>query len=630
MTLQNNSSQQDSRLFPLAVAAVGVVYGDVGTSPLYTMKEVFGGIHGVPPTAENVLGILSLVFWSLLIVVSLKYVLFMMRADNRGEGGIIALMALALRASHKEHHTSWLLIMLGLFGAALFYGDGMVTPAISVLSAVEGLKVAAPVLEPYVIPVTIGVLIGLFVIQRRGTGRVGILFGPVMIVWFICLATLGVRSILQTPDVLRAVNPLHGVTFFLTHRWHGFLALGAVVLAITGAEALYADMGHFGRRPIRLAWFCFVLPALLLNYFGQGALISRDPASVANPFYLLAPSWGLYPMIALATLATIIASQAVISGAFSITYQAVQLGYLPRLSTLHTSEHQIGQIYVASINWALFVSVIGLVLGFRSSTNLAAAYGMAITGAMLIDSLLALVVARWEWKWSWLKVTPVIGLFLIVDFAFFGANLVKIPHGGWFTLVIGSGIFFFMMTWQQGRHVLINRRLQQRTPPLKSFLARIGKRPPVRVSGTAIYMTANTTGAPNALLENLKHNKVIHERMILLTVSIEDIPRVSEDERVTVEPFDGNFYRVFVRYGFTQSADIPRALRSCEKFGLVVNMADTSIFLGRETLVPSVKPHMSGWRETLFIFMFRNATSPIAFFKLPAKRVIELGTQIEI
>ncbi|MCE5182319.1 MAG: potassium transporter Kup [Betaproteobacteria bacterium] len=613
----------------LMVAAIGVVFGDIGTSPLYTLKEVFHGAHGIAPTHEHVLGALSLVLWALLIVVSLKYVVFIMRADNNGEGGIMALLALTLKSAPGDTRSRWLLMSMGIFGAALFYGDGVITPAISVLSAVEGLKIATPAFEPYVIPITLAVLTGLFLFQRKGTASVGALFGPVMIVWFATLALLGVINIYHEPGVLHAVNPLHGVYFFAEHKWYGFLALGAVVLAVTGGEALYADMGHFGRMPIRTAWFFLVLPSLLLNYFGQGALMIGNPAAVENPFYLLAPSWALYPMVALATLATVIASQAVISGAFSVTRQAMQLGYCPRLEVRHTSEKEIGQVYVPAINWALLIAIIALVLGFRSSSNLAAAYGIAVTGTMAIDTILAVVVARALWGWSWPTRIAVAAFFLIIDLAFFSANAMKIPQGGWFPLVVGIAVFTLLSTWKRGRALLFDR-LRDSAIALEPFLAGIAAHPPLRVSGTAVFLTANLDGVPHAMLHNLIHNKVLHERVALLTVITEDVPHVPEIDHAEVLPLGEGFFRIIVRYGFKDEPDIPKTLMQCEEYGLAFHMMETSFFISRETLIATMAPGMALWREKLFISMARNAGSVTAYFKIPTNRVVELGTQIEL
>lgn len=613
----------------LVLGAIGIVYGDIGTSPLYAMKEIFAGHHPVALLQSNVLGVLSLVFWSLMVVVSLKYVAFVMRADNHGEGGIMALMALTLRTAQTRPRRRWLLMTLGLAGASLFYGDGVITPAISVLSAVEGLEIATPVCKPFVVPITIAVLALLFFYQRKGTAGIGKLFGPVMVFWFASLAVLGIVSIVQEPDVLRALNPLYAIRFFAAHGAQAFLALGAVVLVLTGAEALYADMGHFGRRPIQLAWFAFVLPALMLNYFGQGALILHHPHAVQNPFYWLVPAWALYPMVALATIATVIASQAVISGAFSITHQAMQLGYAPRFELRHTSEEAIGQIYVPGINWMLLVAVIALVLGFQSSNKLAAAYGIAVTGTMVITTTLAFVVASRLWGWGWFKSTVLLAGFLIVDLAFFGANALKIVDGGWFPVLMGALIFTLMSTWKRGREILL-AHLKESAFKLEDFIEGIKIQGPARVPGTAVYMTANTHGVPFSLLHNLMHNKVLHEQVVLLHVFIRDVPWVASRERIHVVALENGFFQVRLEYGFKDEPNIPRDLLLCDVHKLKCDMMMTSFFFGRETLVPSRHPAMPMWRSLLFISMYRNAASAMSFFRIPTNRVVELGTQIEL
>lgn len=623
------SAQQKQSLTALSIAAIGVVYGDIGTSPLYTLKEVFNGVHSIPANHANVLGILSLIFWSLLIVVSLKYVVFIMRADNKGEGGIMALIALMQRVTDKDSRLRWILLVLGIFGAALFFGDGLITPAISVLSAVEGLNVATPTLEPYVIPISLGVLIALFKIQRRGTASVGALFGPVMIIWFVTLAVLGVIKIFQYPDVLYAINPMYAVDYFLIHEWHGFLVLGAVVLALTGAEALYADMGHFGKHPIRAAWFLFVLPSLLLNYFGQGALLIHDPSAAVNPFYKMIPEWGIYPMIALATIATVIASQAVITGTFSVTRQAIQLGFMPRMEILHTSAKEIGQIYIPFMNWGMLIGIILLIIGFQSSSNLAAAYGIAVTGTMAIDTILAFVVVRGLWKWSWPTTLIGMAFFLTIDLAFFSANSMKIIQGGWFPLAIGIGWFTLMSTWKRGRQILFER-LREGAIALEPFLASIAEHPPIRVPGISVFLTASPDGVPHALLHNLVHNKVLHEKVVLLTVQTMDIPWVPNEERLEIHPLGNEFYRVVIHYGFKDDPDIPDALSQCKIEGMEFNMLETSFFLSRETLIPTKMPGMALWREKLFVHMARNGSSATAFFKIPTNRVIELGSQVEL
>ena len=613
----------------IALAAMGVVYGDIGTSPLYTIKEVFGGHHPVPVTPENVLGIMSLVFWALVFAVSLKYVVFIMRADNRGEGGIMALLSLVIRTSHAEPRQLWWLTVLGIFGAALFYGDGAITPAISVLSAVEGLEIVAPVLKPYVVPITLLVIVALFFIQSRGTGSVGALFGPVMLFWFTTLGVFGIMGIVHHPDILMAINPVHAVDFFRANHVLAFLALGAVVLCITGGEALYADMGHFGRKPIKLAWFSYVFPCLYLNYLGQGALILGDPAAVQNPFYLLVPEPLLIPMVALSTLATIIASQAVISGAFSLTRQAMQLGFSPRLHTVHTSEREIGQIYVPAINWLLLVVVIALVLGFRSSSALASAYGIAVTLTMMIDTILAFVVVRSLWQWSWLKAGLFLTLFIAVDLAFFSANSVKIMDGGWFPLVMGIAVFTLLSTWKRGR-ALLYEKLKQDSMPLDAFISSLAYGGPHRCEGTGIFMTTNPDGVPRAMLHNLLHNKVLHERVVLLNVVMVDEPHVPEGDRVEVACLPQGFYQMVVRYGFKDDPDIPRAMELAAERGLEFDMMQTSFFLGRETIVAQRKPALPPWRGWLFAWMFRNAGSATEYFKIPTNRVVELGTQVEL
>ncbi|ANQ85435.1 putative potassium uptake protein [Azoarcus olearius] len=612
----------------LAVAAIGVVYGDIGTSPLYTLKEVFNGPHAVPVNEANVYGILSLVFWALVTVVSAKYVVFITRADNRGEGGIMALTSLALRVVQPGRRAWWLSV-LGVFGAALFYGDGMITPAISVLSAVEGLEVATPAFKPFVIPIALVVLVGLFVMQRRGTGSVGAIFGPVMVCWFLVLAVLGINGITLHPEIIGALDPRWAARFFIDQPLIGWLALGAVVLAITGGEALYADMGHFGRRPIKLAWFSLVFPALYLNYLGQGALILDHPDNVRNPFYMLVPDALVYPMVGMATLATIIASQAVISGAFSLTRQAIQLGYAPRMQTLHTSEHEIGQIYVPGVNWMLLGAVVALVVGFQSSSALASAYGIAVTLTMMIDTVLAFVVVRSLWKWGRAKAVLFLVVFLAVDIAFFSATTVKIFAGGWFPLLIGAAIFTLLRTWKRGRS-LLNERIRSDTMPLDIFIQSMFQSPPPRVEGTAVFMTTWLDGVPRALLHNLIHNKVLHERVVLLRVDTADVPHVPEGERVEVEEIDYGFYRVRVHYGFKDDPDIPAALGLCAQRGLPFDMMETSFFLGRETLVSRVGSGMPQWREKLFILLFRNAGSAADYFCIPPNRVVELGTQVEL
>lgn len=626
----SNRAENNNRLAALSLAALGVVYGDIGTSPLYTMKEVFAGAHHqVPVTPDNVLGILSLILWSLIMVVSVKYVGFVMRADNRGEGGIMALIALASRQAGDNLGKQRFIMLVGILGACMFYADGMITPAISVLSAVEGIEIATPALSHWVIPVTLIVLLGLFLVQRSGTAMIGGLFGPIMVLWFGALAALGLIKIAQAPDVLAAVNPIYALNFFIHNGTLAFLALGAVVLAVTGGEALYADMGHFGRRPIRLAWFGFVLPALVLNYFGQGAEILHNPESVKNPFYLLAPDWLLIPLVLLSTAATVIASQAVISGAFSVSRQALQLGYLPRMLVQHTSESEVGQIYLPRVNWTLMIAVMALVIGFKSSSNLAAAYGIAVTGDMVITSILSAIIFHGIWGWSWIRTSIVILIFLIVDLAFFSANVLKIPAGGWFPILMGVIIFTLMTTWKTGRQLLY-RRLKDDAMDLEPFIEAISAHPPTRVQGTAIFMTPNPHGVPHAMLHNLKHNKVLHEQVVLVTVKVEDIPHVPDTERISVQTLGHGFFRVMVNYGFKDEPDLPRELEACSEHGLELDVMDTSFFIGKETLIPRVDSEMAFWREKLFIAMFRNADSVTNHFKLPPNRVVELGAQVAL
>jgi KUP system potassium uptake protein len=576
------------------------------------------------------MGVLSLVFWSLILVVSGKYLTFVLRADNRGEGGILALTALAtpIKILSKSERRS--LVILGIFGAALLYGDGMITPAISVLSAVEGLNVATPIFAHYVVPITIVILIGLFLIQRWGTAGIGRIFGPVTLVYFVTLAVLGVAQIVQHPDVLAAVNPVYAVHFFATNGFAGYFILGTVVLVITGGESLYVDLGHFGRRPIRIVWFTIVLPALLLNYFGQGSLLIADPSSASNPFYLLAPAWALYPLVALATCATVIASQAVISGAFSVTMQAVQLGFLPRMKINHTSMTQIGQIYIPAVNWMLMIACILLVLFFRSSSNLAAAYGIAVISTMTITSVMFTIVARERWRWSWLTAGALGGSFLIIDLAFLGANIVKIPHGGWFPLAVAVVIFTVMTTWKRGRRA-VARLLVSNARPIEQFLQDVASHPPIRVPGTAIFMNGNPAGTPPALINNIRHNHVLHDVVVLLTVKTQQIPHVDETERTQVERLGNGCWRVIIYYGFMEDPDIPTALRNLKEPGLILDPQEVTYFLGRETLLPSRRVvDMVLWREKLFVSMARDATSATSYFCLPLNQVVELGSHVEI
>ncbi|MGE0708435.1 MAG: potassium transporter Kup [Planctomycetota bacterium] len=612
------------------LTALGIVYGDIGTSPLYAIRECLQPAHGVPVTEANVLGVLSLIFWSLLVVISTKYLLLVMRADNRGEGGILALMSLLHTGPLPRAWGPRAIVLMGLFGAALLYGDGTITPAISVLSAIEGLEVATPLFADYVIPITCAILVGLFAFQRRGTAGVGILFGPVTLVWFLVLAALGVSSIALAPRVLSALSPSHGVAFLLHNGWHGFLVVGAVFLVVTGGEALYADMGHFGRRPIRLAWFGLVLPALLLNYFGQGALLLRDPTKISNPFYLMAPSWGLYPLVALSTAATVIASQAVISGAFSLSRQAIQLGYLPRMEVEHTSADEIGQIYVPAINWALLAATLVLVIGFRRSTNLAAAYGVAVTTTMVITTCLIFLLARRQWGWSLPLAAGVFGAFLVVDLTFFAANIVKVPDGGWFPLAVGAGVYLLFATWKRGRE-LLGERLAERSVPLTDVLAQLESSPPVRLPGrVAAFMTSSSQAAPPVLIHHLRHNGVLQERVLLLTVVTREVPYVANPERVQLEELGQGFVRVVAHFGFMETPTVARILRQCRARGLSVRKRDITFYLGRETLLATKRPGMAIWRERLFAFMSRNAQRATYYFRIPPEQVFEIGVQVEL
>ena len=628
MSIEQQPNSPAPRLTALAVGAIGVVYGDLGTSPLYTIKETFGE-HGIAVTPDHVLGVLSLVFWTLMLVVSVKYAGFIMRADNKGEGGIMALTALAQRSVRSNTRARWWIMVLGLFGAALFFGDGVITPAISVLSAVEGLEVAAPHLAEIVVPVTVVILLGLFAIQNRGSGKVGAVFGPIMCIWFLSIALLGAAQIVQHPDVLKALSPFYGISFFVHAGWRAFFALGSIVLCITGAEALYADMGHFGKKPIRIAWFDFIFPALVLNYFGQGALLLAHPGSAQNPFFLIAPTMLLYPLIALATAAAVIASQSVISGAFSVAREAIQLGFLPRMEVRHTSRETIGQIYLPWVSRMLLVLTLAVVIGFRSSSNLAAAYGIAVVGTMTIDSMLVMIVFRRVWHWSVGKVAGVGLLFLVVDFAFLTANADKVEHGGWFPLVLGIVVFTLMTTWRRGRELVV-REVKQSGLALEPFIASIAAHPPIRVAGTAVFLTANREGVPHALLHNLKHNKVLHERNVMLTAETVEAPFADADERAEVEPLGDEFYKLTLRFGFAEDPDVPRALQAVKQCGATFDLMDTTFFLSRESIVATDRPGMALWRDRLFAFMSRNAIPATAFFKIPGNRLIELGTQVEI
>jgi len=616
----------------MAVAALGVVYGDIGTSPLYALRECFIGEHALPITAPNVLGILSLVFWSLTVVVSIKYLMFLMRADNEGEGGILALLALIGRGGSQGAGRNRL-ILIGLFGAALLYGDGVITPAISVLSAVEGLRVATHTFEPFIVPSSVAILILLFVVQRRGTAGIGAVFGPAMCVWFVTIGGLGLAAILtqhaHDVSVFSAVNPVHALRFFAEHGIKAFLALGAVVLCVTGCEALYADMGHFGPRPIRLAWYAVAFPALLLNYFGQGALLLAAGTTVTNPFYQLAPAWGLYPLVALSTVATIIASQALISGAFSLTQQAVQLGYAPRFSIIHTSGTAAGQIYMPEINWVLMVTCVLLVLGFKSSSNLAGAYGIAVTGTMTVTTILFYVLTRERWHWSAAKAAVGIAIFLLFDLSFFTANLPKVVEGGWFPLVVGISVFTVLTTWKRGRTEL-GRLLAEASLPIDVFLQDVAGRQPYRVDGTAVVMTSTPAGVPPVLLHHFKHNRTLHRRVVLLSIISEKRPEVSDQERVEISDLGQGFYRVLAHFGFIETPRISRVFALCRAQGLAIDPFSTTFMLGRETLLPSGRSRMARWRKRLYAVLARNAPSATAYFELPPNRVIELGAQIEL
>jgi KUP system potassium uptake protein len=628
------SSGRSRRLLPLTLTALGVVYGDIGTSPLYAMRECFFGTHSVPPTHDNVLGVLSLIIYSLLLVISVKYVGLVMLADNQGEGGVLALTSLipgrggAAGGAPRLALGRPVLIALGIFGTALLYGDGMITPAISVLGAIEGLQVATPLLRPFVVPITVGILVGLFVIQKHGTHRVGRLFGPVMVAWFVVLAVLGLIWIVRFPAVVGAFDPRHGFNFFRDNGGTGFAVLGAVFLVVTGGEALYADMGHFGRHPIRIAWFSLVLPSLVLNYLGQGALLLLD-STAEHPFFMLAPMWALLPLVALSVAAAVIASQALISGSFSITRQAIQLGLAPRLEVEHTSAVEMGQIYVPQVNWALMFATALIVIGFGSSGALGAAYGIAVTLTMIITVLLLYVVMTERWRWPKPVAAAFMAPFLLIDLAFFGANALKIMQGGWVTLAVALLLFTLMTTWKTGRR-LVAERLTARAIPLETFIATVAAVRPARVAGTAVFMTAQPTGTPPALAHNVQYNKVLHEHVVVLTVSTVQLPHVPPDDRVTIEPLGSGLYNVRLQYGFMEDPDVPQALEQAREKGLVVDADDLTYFLGRETIIVTRRKGMAIWREKLFVLMTRNAVRATAFFRLPPERVVELGVQVEM
>lgn len=610
----------------LSLTALGIVFGDIGTSPLYAVRECFYGQFSVVPDTANIFGAISLIFWSLIIVISVKYLILILRADNEGEGGILALMFLVL--SKKKGSIKYMVMLaMGLFGAALLYGDGMITPAISVLSAIEGLKVATPLFSPFVVPVTLGILLGLFFFQKIGTTKVGFVFGPLLLLWFITIAILGLNSIIQHPEILKAVNPIYAVRFFMIHHWHGIFILGAVFLVVTGGEALYADIGHFGKKPIRMAWFIVVLPALLINYFGQGALLLGDATLATNPFYYLAPDWAIYPLVFLAAMATVIASQAIISGAFSLTFQALQLGYLPRVAVIHTSRDKRGQIYIPQINWLLFLGTISLVLSFKSSANLAAAYGVAITTTMVITTLLAFVAMHKLWKWKLATSISVTVFLLIFDLSFFSANISKIPDGGWFPLLIAAGIYLLMTTWHKGRRI-VSLQYQRLTGLLSDFIQKYNQHPSIRVAGTAIYFNSNPAITPPSLILNLKHNKVIHEQVIFLSVIFKSEAHIPIKKRLEFFRFGNGFYQAIINYGFMDNNNIKQAIELIRNKGITIDESQVTFILGRETFILDGKKGMSIWRESLFAFLSRNSLRATRYFDLPSEKVLEVGSQI--
>jgi KUP system potassium uptake protein len=627
--MESGPHRPTSSRIALTLAALGVVYGDIGTSPLYAVKETFNSSHGIPLNTENILGGLSAIFWALMIVVSVKYVILVMRADNKGEGGIMALLALA--SSAVKDHPQWrpTIMLLGVFGTSLFYGDAVLTPAISVLSAVEGLEVGTAAFKPYVVLIAVGVVMALFALQRKGTSVVGALFGPITVLWFLAIAALGIVAIARNPEVLRALDPLHALAFVTQHGWASFVVLGAVLLAFTGAEALYADMGHFGKGPIRIAWFGLVFPALILNYFGQGALLIASPKALENPFYLLAPAWALYPMVVLATAATVVASQATISGTYSLTRQAIQLDYLPRMQVQQTSAKEIGQIYIPGANLVLMFVIIAVVLGFGSSSKLASAYGVAVTGTMLVTTFLTFFVVRFGWGYPLALCIAATGFFIMVDVAFFSSALLKVAEGGWFPLALGAVVFIVMTTWRRGRVLAI--AAQRRTSiPLAPFLESLSAHPPIRVPGTAVFMAGDPEGVPNALLHNLKHFKVLHERVVFLTVVTRNVPWVPASERIVVESLGRGFYRLRVDFGFMDRPDVSAMLDLCKDRGLGFDLMQTTFFLSRTTVIPTRREGMALWRERLFAAMARNARTAADYYNIPPNCVIELGTKIEI
>lgn len=612
----------------LALAALGIVYGDIGTSPLYALRECFHGPHAMDPTPDRILGVLSLILWALIITISVKYMMFVLRADNRGEGGILALTALACPARLRDR--KWLLFGIGIFGAALMYGDGVITPAMSVMSAVEGLKVAAPGLESFILPITVGILVVLFLQQRHGTGKIGAVFGPVILLWFIVLGALGIRGIIMNPSVLAAFNPMYGIEFFIRHGREAFYVMGSVFLVVTGGEALYADMGHFGKRPIRIAWFAVVLPGLVLNYLGQAGLLLTTPAAAENPFYLLAPSWALYPLIALASASAVIASQALISGVFSLTKQAIQLGLSPRLQIVHTSSREIGQIYMPHVNYALLVGTLWLVLTFKNSSNLAAAYGISVSATMVITTFLAFIVARRRWGWGFPLAFAVCGFFFVIDFAFFSANAIKFAQGGWVPFLIGLVMAALMATWREGRKILA-KRMRLSTPPLKEYLKEIRENPAIHhVKGVAVFMVGDAEMTPPAMVHNVKHNKVIHEKVLILTVMTEEIPYVTEKNRLKFEKVCDGVFKVEAHFGFVETPDVMALMEKIQETGLKIDIPKVTFFVGRETLIASEVPGMAIWREHLFAFMARNSHRATQFFNIPANQVIEVGMQVEL
>jgi len=623
------SQSKESSLSALTVGAVGIVYGDIGTSPLYTLKVVFAEEHGLILNAANLLGVVSLIVWGLIIIISLKYVTLILRADNHGEGGIMALMVLALSSVSKASRWYFPVTVMGLFGAALFYGDSVITPAISVLSAIEGLEIAAPALRPYIVPLAVAILLGLYMLQSRGTAHIGRWFGPIMLVWFFVLAVMGLVNIIAAPEILSAFNPLHALIFLSDNHLIAFVALGAVVLAFTGAEALYADMSHFGAKPIRLTWFFIAFPALTLNYLGQGGLLLANPDAISNPFYQQLGSWSTYPLVILSTMAAIIAAQSTISGTFSMTKQAIALGYLPRMKIVHTSAQHIGQIYIPLVNWLQLTLVLLAVIGFSSSSNLASAYGIAVTATMLVTTLLTFFVIRYHWKYNLALCLFATSFFMLIDFAFFSASTLKILHGGWFPLLLGSCLFTIMLTWKRGRQLVFDN-LYKNSIPLKEFLQSLFIEPPVRVPGTAIFLRSEVEGVPHALLHNLSHNKVFHERVIFLTVHILEVPWVPMSDRVKVDDLGNQCFQMNVQYGFKDEPNIPQALALCEKYDLTFNWLETSFFIARQTVISTPDRGMAQWREHLFISMSRNARGAADYYQIPPNRVIELGTQVEI